>query len=437
LHVFPALDDFSIAVYVALFFLMFFLGARRPGRGVAGLIAIDPFSYDHIVAATTITLPKTALIGMLFGLLLRRERLYPLFERAARPLFFGALAIALATALSVLQAEHIAAALRETLKAFEYLAVFAAVVLAVRDDPDERSVRIAFAGAATLVSILACAQLFTGATSVLLYEHHPIPRVAGPIEGPNQLSGYLDVMLPVIAAFAMLRTPSRMELPALGIGVVTLLLTLSRAGVVATLGALVLAILIAPSSRKRATALVVAAGTSAGLGVLCLTGLVIAHDFGILWRFSSMVESEVPGSVGTRSELWRAAIALWRTHPWLGIGAGNFELELSKEGLKNVKTHANSLYLQSLVEGGLPLLAAQLHVVAASVATFAQASLREPLIVGALAASAGLALHQVVDLLVFYPKVGSMWWIVLALGVAVSGREEPGRRTSSPTCRAE
>jgi O-antigen ligase len=430
------LDTLSIAAYAAIFFLMLFLGARRPGLGVAGLIAVDPFSYDHIVYATTITLPKTALVGMLLGLLLRRKSLRPLFGRAARPLCFGALAIALATALSVLQAEHLAEALRETLKAFEYLATFGAVVLAIRDDPDERCVRRAFALTAALVGILACAQLFTGAPSALLYAHHPIPRVAGPIEGPNQLSGYLDVTLPVVAAFALLRTPLYAELPALGIGVVALLLTLSRAGVVTTLGAVALTILIAPSRCKRGVSLIVAAATFVGLGAISLTGYVVAHDFGILWRFSSTDESEVPGSVGTRSALWRAAITLWRMHPQLGIGAGNFELEVSKVGLKGVKTHANSLYLQSLVEGGLPLLAAQLHTVAASVATFTRASLREPLILGALAASTGLALHQVVDFLVFYPKVGSIWWIVLALGVAASGREEPDRRSSSSTCCA-
>jgi len=413
---------------------------------------IDPFSYDHFVGATTITLPKTALIGMLFGLLLRRERFHPLLSHASRPLFFGALAIALATALSVIQAEHRGAALRETFKAFEYLAAFGAVVLAMRDDPDERFVRIAFACTATLVSILACAQLFTGAPSALLYAHHTIPRIAGPLEGPNQLSGYLDTMLPVIAAFALLRAPLRLEFCALGIGIITLLLTLSRAGVLTTLSAVALTILIAPSSRKRAVTLVVAAAMLIGLASIWITGYFIIahdigalrrfsgmddHDIGILKRFASTDETALPGSVGTRSELWHAAIALWRTHPWLGIGAGNFELEISKTGLENVKTHANSLYLQSLVEGGLPLLAAQLYTVFTSVATFARASLREPLILGALAASAGLALHQVVDLLVFYPKVGSMWWIVLALGVAASGREESDRRTSSATCRAE
>jgi O-antigen ligase len=86
------------------------------------------------------------------------------------------------------------------------------------------------------------------------------------------------------------------------------------------------------------------------------------------------------------------------------------------------------LYLQSLVEGGIPLLAATLWLVYTSIATFVRARLESPFIVAALAASIALALHQVVDLLTFYPKVGSEWWIVLGMGaaeLAVAARVRP------------
>jgi hypothetical protein len=35
----------------------------------------------------------------------------------------------------------------------------------------------------------------------------------------------------------------------------------------------------------------------------------------------------------------------------------------------------------------------------------------------------GLALHQIVDLLIFYPKIGGMWWILLALGACAGPRD--------------
>ena len=72
------------------------------------------------------------------------------------------------------------------------------------------------------------------------------------------------------------------------------------------------------------------------------------------------------------AELYSAAVRLWLAHPFLGVGAGNFELEISETGIYGVRTHANSWYLQSLVEGGIPLAAATLALVAVALTTFAR-----------------------------------------------------------------
>jgi O-antigen ligase len=109
---------------------------------------------------------------------------------------------------------------------------------------------------------------------------------------------------------------------------------------------------------------------------------------------------------------------LWKQHRIFGIGAGNFELEIPLTGLRGVRTHANSLYLQSLVEGGIPLFGATLWLTYTSVATFARQQLESPFVVGALVSSVALALHQIIDLLTFFPKVGGEWWIALGLGAA-------------------
>jgi O-antigen ligase len=352
----------------------------------------------------------------------------------AGAILLGALGIVAATALSVTQAEHIPEALRETLKALEYLATFIAVVLAMHDDPDEASVRVALALTVTAVSCAALSQIFTGAPSVLLYAGQAVPRIAGPLEGPNQLSGYFGVTLPIVTAFALSRTAFRTELAALAIGVVALFLTFSRAGVVTSLAAIALVIAIAPSDRRKSISLFISTASLAGMGLILLLGELVAHDYRLLWRFVSFSESSDPGSVGTRPQLWHAAVSLWQMHPWLGIGAGNFELEISKVGPSGVKTHANSLYLQSLVEGGIPLLSAQLYALSASIFPFTRASLRNPLVLGTLAAGIGLALHQIVDLLVFYPKVGAMWWIALGLAASTGGMERE-RRILPTECR--
>ncbi len=149
---------------------------------------------------------------------------------------------------------------------------------------------------------------------------------------------------------------------------------------------------------------------------------IYAHTPGVLRV--SLQPSLYAGGVGNRSELWAAALRMWRDRPVFGVGAGNFELELPRYGVFGVRTHANSWYLQSLAEGGIVLLTATVAFVAAISAALGGkdllARLRggSPWVLAALAATVALALHQVVDLLVFYPKVGGAWWLLVGIAAA-------------------
>lgn len=120
---------------------------------------------------------------------------------------------------------------------------------------------------------------------------------------------------------------------------------------------------------------------------------------------------------------------MWRDRPLIGVGAGNFELELPRYGVYGVRTHANSWYLQSLAEGGIVLLAATVALVAAILAGLSGGIVSRlrtgsPWVLAGVAATVALALHQVVDLLVFYPKVGGAWWLLV--GIAAAARSTRG-----------
>lgn len=418
--------------YVALLVVLTLLTMRRPIYGVAALIFLQPFALYGDVFHTTITLSKIALAALLLGLVVRSGNSLVLWEPYARRfLIAGGLLVAVTT-LSIAQAQHVFPALRETFKALEYVVMFGAVYVAYRIDSDRAIIEKAITVIAIVVALIAISQEFNGAPSGMYLNNQIVPRVAGPLEGPNQLAGYLDVMLPLLLAFTI-GASSRVLNSAIALATFADVLTFSRAGALGVIAG-TLAIVLIYRRNLRAPLSSMFAGVVSGAIVGVAWGFGV-HSFNLYrpGNLSSVLSSpSYAGRVGSRSELWHAALRLWLRHPWLGIGADNFELELQSVGLNGVRTHANSLYIESMVDGGVPLFAATLWLTWTSIATFVRDRAQSPLIAGALAASVALALHQVVDFLTFYPKIGGFWWIVLGLGAAELARVNALKK--APAC---
>lgn len=413
--VYPPLDPVGAIFYAVFFTAVTLLTMRRPAYGLCTLAAVIPFALYQQAFHETITLPKIAVIGVLLGLSTYRDAFAPLASGAPWRILTAGIFVLCATVLSFVHAAHHAPAIREALKMAEYLLIFIAAVAAYRLDPDRAAVRTALLGSAIAVAGFALLQELVGSPSGMWINGQIVPRIAGPLEGPNQLAGYMDVALPVALALMMQR-PDRLAGTALFLCVWADILTFSRGGLLAA----VLAVAIVAFTLRRnlrASFMPIVGGIAAAIGVNVAWAISIHAGIAAAFRVGS-VSTNYAGGVGNRSELWHAAITLWRRNPVFGIGAGNFELEIPLTGIQGVKTHANSLYLQSLVEGGIPMIAATLWLVYTSIVTFAHERMESPFVLAAFAASVALALHQIVDFLTFYPKVGGEWWIVMALGAA-------------------
>lgn len=413
------IDPFSAIIFVAAFVAAAMLTARRPAYGLGALLVTTPIDFSHDLLATTVTLPKCVLLGVLLGLT-TYPRAIAALRRPPAPLLLGALAFYIfATALTLLVAVHLGPAVRETLKWIEYAALFGTAYCCYALDRGDQVLVRAAAIAATVVSLSALAQEFAGAPSGLYIGSAIVPRIAGLLEGPNQLSGYGAIAVATLGAWALVRRSALLGF-ALGLTVCADILTFSRAGIV-SLG-IVIGVLALWGGRRAWPALKPALlGAIAGaLGTIWWA--IYAHTPGVLRV--SLAPSAYAGGVGNRDELWRAAWRMWRDRPLLGVGAGNYELVLPQYGVYGVRTHANSWYLQSLAEGGLVLFAATLALVAATIRAFVQRPFvqrlraQSPWVAAALAASVALACHQLVDNLVFFPKVGGAWWLLLGIGAA-------------------
>jgi O-antigen ligase len=333
-----------------------------------------------------------------------------LLERPVRMLLLAFAGILATIVLSALFALHHDAVVREFFKWFEYALTFAAVVVGFAYDPDDRPVWTSLISIAFFEFGESIFELLFGAASGVFIGGHNLPRVAGSLEGPNQFAGWLNLLLPVLFA-RMLVDRNPWLVAAVTLSTVAEVATLSRSGIVAALvgGAIVLYV----TRPSRRVGFSFAAGAAIVAAVLVVAGL----SMGIEARFFSLAEVPQPDHLGTRSILRQSAIDLWRISPLVGIGAGNFEFDLGMVGHPDVQTHANSLYLQALSETGLAGLAATLFLLWSVIATFARSFSRRPIIIGVFAANVALALHQVFDYLWFFPKVGTFWAILLAIGV--------------------
>lgn len=412
------LDPLSALLFVAAFVAGAFVTARRPAYGLAALFLIAPIELSREIFNTTITLPKSLLVGVLLGLSTYAGSAALLRQRPpARVL--AALAVLFAiTTLTLADAVYRGPVIREALKVVEYAAVFVTAYLCYSLDREDAPLQTAIAIAAIVVALSALAQELLGAPSGLFIGSAIVPRIAGLLEGPNQLSAYCEIAVAALGAWALVRRTLLLDV-ALGLTVFADVLTFSRAGWFALAA---VAAVLALAGGKRAwpalkpgfAGLVAGAVGAAGWGIYARTPGVLR---------ASLESSSYAGGVGNRDELWHAAWKMWLAHPILGVGAGNFELLLPAYGLFGIRTHANSWYLQALAEGGLLLLAATLLLIAAIVLPFARGGVRRlrdgsPWALAGLAATIALALHQTVDYLIFYPKVGGMWWLLVGTAAA-------------------
>jgi O-antigen ligase len=416
----PVLAPFVIITFVASPVVAvgsFVLTIRSPYWTVLGLMALEVLTPSVTGPHTTFTLEKVALVAALLAIAyqLWQDRKSPTppvlkpFSSSLRAMLIALFVLVCATALTVISAQYLGPVMRETAKAMEYLLLLGVGGYAAQHSNRPPSFPHGFAALMAVVSLTALAEEYTGVHSVFLAGTHLVPRIAGVLEGPNQLAAYLGIGIPILMMFEESATNFWM-CSALGIAIIAEFLTFSRGGIITT--AIALALLLTQKiGRRTLPTITVALSSAAGL----IASYVIAGS-----GFSHMtgyIDEGATGGVGHRGQLWHAAFFFWRHSPLIGIGAGNFERELALAGVYGVHTHANSLYLQSLAEGGIVLFAATLATVILPLYLLARVRPTTSFTLSTLAAGIGLALHQIVDTLVFYPKLGVLWWLVVGLAL--------------------
>jgi hypothetical protein len=140
-----------------------------------------------------------------------------------------------------------------------------------------------------------------------------------------------------------------------------------------------------------------------------------------------------------RSELWRAAVVLWRARPLLGVGPDNFRrlyetVLLAPDGRRYTddRVHANSLYFEMLADLGLSGLVA-LAWIGFGLASALRSRWRIgcSLGVGIAVAAGTFFVHGALDYFFEFTPLLGLFWLLLGSTAALESQPRAGPRGST------
>jgi O-antigen ligase len=347
----PAILVFATAVALAY---------RRPEIGIAFGLLLVPLSTFGIkpgpLSLSTLLLIWSAYAAAVAYL--QRRRLHePIAVPAVAAIWLVYIGSAL---LSVTQATDLSAAGHVIARLITSSLLFAATVLAVRDRRTMMWVLGAMTTAGFLVGGHAVFDYLTGASSgagFITTAGQLIGRETAGFGQPNQLGGFLVVIAPLAAVGTFLARRGRpffaatTVLAALGVYV-----SFSR-------GALI-GLAVVPFVFLRGWRLWL-------IGPLLILVVFLSAPGAITARFATLSSSG--SELATRTDIWRAAEAIWVRHPILGVGVGGFPQAYATVPIPDKlylpatvfvpPPHAHNLFLNVLAEQGVIGLLALLALV--------------------------------------------------------------------------
>jgi putative inorganic carbon (HCO3(-)) transporter len=312
------------------------------------------------------------LIGLLVATWLAKAIAFR--HRIRLPSLCVALGIFIGTLLaSLLNATDLAFAAKEILKWIEFLGVLAFVVNEVPLQEVKWLVAcVLLAGVAQ--SLLGIYQFLTQSGPEFFVLMGRFMRAYGTFEQPNPFAGYLGLTAPVALALSSymfgryLKAQPAPWLKWLALGSLATIamaigMSWSRGAWLAS-GAMTVAIIIA-RSKKAAVALAVAVVLLVILGMLASFQLLPEFVTQRLTSFLPLLQIRDVSSVEITDEnyasierlaFWKAALAMWRDHPWIGVGIGNYAVAYPAYSLPKWRMalgHAHNYYLNIASETGL------------------------------------------------------------------------------------
>lgn len=244
----------------------------------------------------------------------------------------------------------------EGLRIATYATLFLVVVNNLHRQGTAQGLAWFLVGLTTLLCFYGAWQFASGSNTVwgLGRSENYVRRASGSYASPNHFAGLIVLLLPVCLAVLIAGRMKPLGRVLLGYALLMLLgglvLTFSRGGWIAAAAGLVLVLLSLARQRDyRWLAL-------GSLAFLLIGASAVALRTGTMQQRLATSHDLDPGSRNARPHLWRAALGMWRDHPWLGVGPAHYA-----ERFKQYRTfwahgepeRAHNDYLDALADWGV------------------------------------------------------------------------------------
>lgn len=323
---------------------------------------------------------------------------------------------------------------RELMRLASYICFYYVIIDWVQTQQETRALVKALMVSSIAVAIFGFCQVLAGGYSALYDILYPVQdeilqippwegRITSFLEHYNGLAGYINLVVPLCAGFALRGADAglrRLSWWCLAVSGAALVLTQSRGGLLACAAMLMVgACFFAPDRKARMRRVAIVA-------VACVIAAAVAGFF-----FQRLAEIDDSTAV-SRLAIWGAALSVFGRTPVLGAGFGNLRNMLgSVLGLPaNWAGDAHNLYLELLAETGIVGLVAFLFLVIVALRMAlqqyrnAEDEWSKTIAVAVFVAIVGVLVHGMVDYLFHTtPQVAALFFCLLGL----LGSTRPGR----------
>jgi O-antigen ligase/Tfp pilus assembly protein PilF len=334
------------------------------GRGiltlVLGMLVFAPLAFGAVDAWAFLVVQALA-VGV-FVLWAVRVWANPRPKLLWPPLAWVVLAFTLYAVVRYFTADIEYVARLEVIQVLIFAFLFFAVVNNLHGQEETTAVSYTLIALGTGIACYAVAQLTHNSNQVWNQVSPYIGRASGTYISPNNLSGFLALLLPLALAYLLVGKVGIMTRLLLGYAAVALAaglaVTFSRGGYIAaaTGVVLLLGILLGHSNHRLKAVLLLVVILAGG-------GFLVSHYLSKTVSYMRRVASPdeaggllvIDASSDSRLAMWSAAARMWRDNPFCGVGPAHFDYrfrEYRPEDMQSRPDRAHNDYLNLLADWG-------------------------------------------------------------------------------------